>query len=67
MCIIVCLINVIKSIRLIDCKLAFKFFDSEGAALVSTLNKGSEELKKVFQDTEKLGLILDAKTTPAKG
>jgi hypothetical protein len=48
-------------------RLSFKFFDSEGAALVSVLNKGSEELKKFFEDAEKLGVILDAETSLAVG
>jgi len=43
-------------------RLAFKFFDSEGAALVNTLNKGSEELKEFFRQAERLGFILDDAT-----
>lgn len=37
-------------------RLAFKLFDSEGAALVNTLAAGSDELDKMATEAEKLGL-----------
>ena len=42
--------------------LAFKAFDSEGAELVGTLEEGSEGLKKMFDEAQALGFVLDAKT-----
>jgi len=39
--------------------LAFKAFDSEGAALVSLLEKGSDELLKFFTQAERLGFVLE--------
>lgn len=39
--------------------LAFKAFDSEGAELVATLEKGSGELRKMFAEAEALGFVLD--------
>jgi hypothetical protein len=41
--------------------LAFKLFDSEGAALVNTLGLGSDALKAMFEDAEMLGLVLSEK------
>jgi hypothetical protein len=41
--------------------LAFKLFDSEGAALVNTLGLGSEALEAMFKDAEMLGLVLSEK------
>ena len=42
--------------------LAFKAFDSEGAELVGTLEEGSEGLKKMFDEAQALGFVLDDKT-----
>ena len=39
-------------------RLAFKFFDSEGVALVGTMKGGSEVLKEFFNDAEDLGGVL---------
>ena len=39
--------------------LAFKLFDSEGAALINTLNLGEEGLRELMQEAETLGLVLD--------
>lgn len=38
--------------------LAFKAFDSEGAALINTLNGGSIQLQEFFNDAESLGNVL---------
>ena len=46
-------------------RLAFKFFDSEGAALVNTLKGGSAGLQDFFQEAQDLGIIIDAETTAA--
>jgi len=46
-------------------RLAFKFFDSEGAALVNTLKGGSASLKEMFTEAEALGIIINSKTTKA--
>ena len=46
-------------------RLAFKFFDSEGVALVGTMKGGSEVLREFFNDAESLGAVLDAQS--AKG
>ena len=43
-------------------RLAFKFFDSEGAALVNTLKNGSSGLKEFFTQAEQLGILIDSKT-----
>ena len=42
--------------------LAFKAFDSEGAELVGTLEKGSDGLKEMFDEAQALGFVLDDKT-----
>ena len=42
-------------------RLAFKAFDSEGAALVNLLADGSEEMLKLRQQAVELGLVLDEK------
>ena len=42
--------------------LAFKAFDSEGAELVGTLNKGSAGLKEMFDEAQALGFVLDRET-----
>ncbi len=39
--------------------LAFKAFDSEGAALVAVLENGSDELLKFFTQAERLGFVLE--------
>ena len=39
-------------------RLAFKFFDSEGVALVNTMNLGSEGLNKFQQDAQALGIAI---------
>ena len=44
-------------------RLAFKFFDSEGVALVNTLKGGSVELKKFFNEAENLGILISSDTT----
>jgi len=44
-------------------RLAFKFFDSEGVALVSTLKGGSEGLRNFFEEAENLGLLISNDTT----
>ena len=46
-------------------RLAFKLFDSEGVALVNTLNLGSEEMKILMNEADTLGLIMSQKA--AKG
>lgn len=46
-----------KSDRL---RLAFKLFDSEGAALVNTLSGGSEALKKMLGEAKMLGLAMSS-------
>ena len=43
-------------------RLAFKFFDSEGVALVATLKQGSAGLKEFFQEAENLGLLISNET-----
>ncbi len=45
--------------------LAFKLFDSEGAALVNTLNEGRISLEAMFKDAQTLGIIMS--TGAAKG
>ncbi len=44
-------------------RLAFKFFDSEGVALVATLKNGSEGLREFFTEAENLGILISNKTT----
>ena len=44
-------------------RLAFKFFDSEGVALVATLQEGSAGLREFFKEAENLGIIISGKTT----
>lgn len=44
-------------------RLAFKFFDSEGVALVNTLQGGSTELKRFFSEAENLGILIGSDTT----
>ena len=39
-------------------RLAFKLFDSEGAALVNTLGLGRDELSKLFKEAEDLGIVM---------
>ena len=39
-------------------RLAFKLFDSEGAALVNTLGAGSGALRDMFNEAESLGLVM---------
>ena len=46
-------------------RLAFKLFDSEGAALVNTLGLGRDGLNALFKEAEDLGLVLSG--TAAKG
>ena len=46
-------------------RLAFKFFDSEGVALVGTMKGGSAVLKEFFKDAESLGGVLSMQS--AKG
>ena len=46
-------------------RLAFKFFDSEGVALVGTMKGGSEVLRQFFNDAESLGGVLSQ--SAAKG
>jgi hypothetical protein len=41
-------------------RLAFKLFDSEGAAFVNVLNQGSGALAELFGEAESLGLIMRA-------
>ena len=41
-------------------RLAFKLFDSEGVSLVSTLQDGSVELKKLLDEADDLGIVLSA-------
>lgn len=43
-------------------RLAFKFFDSEGVALVATLKQGSEGLRNFFTEAENLGLLISRDT-----
>ena len=45
--------------------LAFKLFDSEGAALVNTLSLGSKEMKALMDEAGTLGLVMS--TDAAKG
>lgn len=42
--------------------LAFKAFDSEGAELVATLEKGSGALQEMFDQADKFGFVLDRDT-----
>ena len=44
-------------------RLAFKFFDSEGVALVNTLNKGGDALEGMFNRAQLLGGVLSAQAT----
>jgi len=44
-------------------RLAFKFFDSEGVALVNTLKNGSAALKEYFDEAENLGILISEDTT----
>jgi len=46
-------------------RLAFKLFDSEGAALVNTLSQGSDGLKEMLGEAKVLGLTMS--NTAAKG
>ena len=46
-------------------RLAFKLFDSEGAALVNTLSQGSDALKEMLGEAELLGLTMSS--TASKG
>ena len=46
-------------------RLAFKLFDSEGAALVNTLSGGSEALKEMLGEAKMLGLTMSS--SAAKG
>ncbi len=46
-------------------RLAFKLFDSEGAALVNTLSQGSEGLKDMLGEARSLGLAMS--TSAAQG
>lgn len=46
-------------------RLAFKLFDSEGAALVNTLSQGSDGLKEMLGEAKVLGLTMSS--TAAKG
>jgi len=46
-------------------RLAFKLFDSEGAALVNTLSQGSDGLKAMLGEAKLLGLTMSS--TAAKG
>ena len=43
-------------------RLAFKFFDSEGVALVNTLKGGSQALKEFERQAESLGIIISNET-----
>lgn len=46
-------------------RLAFKLFDSEGAALVNTLNQGSGAIREMMQEADELGLTFN-RTDAAK-
>jgi len=41
-------------------RLAFKLFDSEGAALVNTLSLGRDELEKLFGEARSLGIVMSS-------
>ena len=43
-------------------RLAFKFFDSEGVSLVTTLKDGSAGLKEFFEEAENLGILMSGTT-----
>jgi hypothetical protein len=43
-------------------RLSFKFFDSEGAALVNTLKNGKKGLEDYAKEAQSLGFILDSET-----
>ena len=43
-------------------RLSFKFFDSEGAALVNTLKNGKKGLEDYAREAQSLGFILDTET-----
>ena len=43
-------------------RLAFKLFDSEGVALINTLNLGKEGLAEFGAEADKLGVTIDEKT-----
>mgnify|MGYP003128282703 FL=1 len=45
-------------------RLAFKLFDSEGAAMVNMLEGGSESLEETERRMKKLGITIDRKATP---
>lgn len=61
------LANVIQSTESDQEKLriAFKAFDSEGAALVNTLKNGSDGLDQMREEARKLGFVLDSETAAA--
>ena len=42
-------------------RLAFKFFDSEGVALVNTLKGGSAGLKEFYNEADQLGFIISSR------
>lgn len=46
-------------------RLSFKFFDSEGAALVNTLKNGRKGLDDYAREAQSLGFILDSETVAA--
>src|SRR6056297_860313 len=55
--------RIADAIRLVDNEsdrlaLAFKFFDSEGAALVTTMNAGSDAIRSVEAEAKRLGATL---------
>lgn len=41
-------------------RLAFKLFDSEGAALVTTLSKGRSGLSEMFGEAQRLGIVMSS-------
>ena len=46
-------------------RLAMKLFDSEGVALIQTMEGGAEGIRKMRQQARELGLTLDSETTKA--
>lgn len=45
--------------------LAFKAFDSEGAALVNLLRRGSTGIRQLMDDADRLGYVMDRRATDA--
>ena len=44
-------------------RLAFKLFDSEGVALINTLQDGSDAMREMYREAERLGVVLTEQDT----